>query len=132
MKNIILILLTICFIAGNARSQEKLTLNNGNKWKVDRPTAANVAALKTLIKQSIASPKLISYRQTGTELQKGINKMIRECRVKGADHQALHHWLEPLIEQVAALNKAKDVQNAAKNYEAVTNRLKLFDRYFQE
>lgn len=138
--NLITLLLLVCIFTDKAsflRFQEpesaKLTLNRGAKWKVDRVTAANVSVLQHIAHPIAAfgKPNLAVYLETGKGLNAGILKMVRECRMKGPDHLALHHWLEPLMEKVAALNKVANATDAGKALLAVQYQLSLFDRYFQ-
>ncbi len=141
MKKLTLILLlTIAFFAGNASSlyqhepaSEKLVLNNGAKWKVDKITNDNVLNLQQIVKTANgkSAKSLKDYHMTGVALQNGIGKMIRECRMKGSDHQALHKWLEPLMELVSKLSRATDAKAAARLYTATTAQLNLFNQYFQ-
>jgi hypothetical protein len=138
MKKLTLILLlTIAFFAGNAGSlyqhkptSEKLVLNNGIKWKVDKITNDNVSNLQQMVKP-LNGKSLKEYHMAGVALQNGITKMIRECRMKGPDHQALHKWLEPLMELVSKLSRATDATAAARLYKETTAQLDLFNRYFQ-
>ena len=138
MKKLTLIfLLTVAFFVGNARSlyqheqaSEKLVLNHGVKWKVDKITYNNVTNLQQIVKLS-KGKSLKEYRMAGVTLQNGITKMIRECRMKGPDHQALHKWLEPLMELVSKLNQASDTKAVARLYAATTAQLNLFNQYFQ-
>ena len=69
--------------------------------------------------------------QTAKELQSGLNKMVAECKMKGADHDALHQWLEPLMERLNDLNKETSTDNAAANLNEIDKHLKLFPQYFQ-
>lgn len=135
-----LYLLTLAFCVGNARNlyqqqpaTEKLVLNQGAKWKVDKVTFNNVAELQQIAKAADRKTRktLKDYHQTGTALQTGITKMVRECRMKGPDHLALHHWLEPLMELVSKLNRTGDATTAAGLYQATDAQLALFNRYFQ-
>jgi len=138
MKKLTLIfLLTVTFFVGNARSlyqheqaSEKLVLNNGAKWKVDKITNNNVSDLQQMAKP-VSGKSLKEYHMAGVALQNGITKMIRECRMKGPDHQALHKWLEPLMELVSKLRRATDAITAARLYKETTAQLDLFNRYFQ-
>jgi len=139
-KLVTIILLTVAFFAGNARSlyqhepaSEKLVLNNGAKWKVDKITHDNVVHLQQVVKtvNSKSAKSLKDYHMAGVALQNGIVKMIRECRMKGPDHQALHKWLEPLMEQVSKLSRASEATSAADLYNATTARLNVFNQYFQ-
>ncbi|MCO5948195.1 hypothetical protein [Mucilaginibacter flavidus] len=138
MKKLTLIfLLTVTFSVGNARglyqhepASEKLVLNNGAKWKVDKITYNNVNNLQQIAKP-INAKSLKEYHMAGVALQNGITKMIRECRMKGTDHQALHKWLEPLMELGSKLSRATDAAAAARLYKETTAQLNLFNRYFQ-
>jgi Spy/CpxP family protein refolding chaperone len=83
-------------------SSEKLVLNNGAKWKVDRTTNSNVDNLKHIFKgfNNNTDRSLKAYKKAGADLQNGLAKMIKECRMQGPDHLALHKWLEPFMAQV--------------------------------
>ncbi|MCC8426596.1 hypothetical protein [Mucilaginibacter sp. UR6-11] len=109
---------------------EELVLNNGTKWKIDQATGNNVDRLQQIVKK-VNGHKLADYRPAGTALQAGINQMIKECRMKGPDHLALHKWLEPLMEQVTQLNRATSAAAAKKHFNEVKKRLQLFNQYFR-
>src|SRR4051812_34369337 len=103
---ITIILLTIALFTSNAHSSYqhepvsgKLVLNHGAKWKVDKPTSNNVGHLQQIVKAGNVKT-LKDYHQTGKALQAGITTMIKECRMQGADHLALHKWLEPLMQKI--------------------------------
>jgi hypothetical protein len=136
----IILLLFATFFLGNARglhqqvpASEKLVLNNGAKWKVDKSTSNNVTNLQWVINAAggKTAKSLPDYRKAGITLQQGIAKMIRECRMKGADHLALHKWLEPLMDQVAKLNRASNATVAARSFDTIIAQLNLFNQYFQ-
>lgn len=141
MKKLTLIfLLTAAFFAGNAQglsqhepASEKLVLDKGAKWKVDKITSDNVANLQQTVKatngKSVKSLK--GYHMAGVALQNGITKMIRECRMKGPDHLALHKWLEPLMEKVSKLSRASRTMVAAQLFDAIKAQLNLYNEYFQ-
>lgn len=139
-KLTLIILLTATFFVGNAANlyqheaaSEKLVLNNGVKWKVDKITNDNVANLQQLVKATNGktAKSLKDYHMAGVALQNGITKMIRECRMKGPDHLALHKWLEPLMEKVSKLSRASDVTAAAQLFDAIKARLNLYNGYFK-
>jgi len=64
-------------------------------------------------------------------LQAGIDQMIKECRMKGPDHLALHKWLEPLMEQVNQLKQATNAASAKIHFSEVKKRLNIFNQYFK-
>ncbi len=107
-----------------------LVLNNGAKWKADSTTALNVALLKKII-SGTNKETLQNYSQTAIELQDGLNKMISECKMKGADHEALHHWLEPLMEKTKELKKANNIENAKTIFGEIEKQINLFSQYFE-
>lgn len=65
-------------------------LNDGAKWKADSTTLLNVALLHNIV-SLVKKQSLESYLQTATTLQDGLSKMVNECKMKGADHDAWNH-----------------------------------------
>ncbi|WP_295711565.1 hypothetical protein [Mucilaginibacter sp.] len=136
-KSITVIVLALAFSALHAtiryqheKTSEELVLNNGTKWKIDQATGNNVARLRQIVKK-VNGNTLADYHQAGTRLQAGIDQMIKECRMKGPDHLALHKWLEPLMEQVAQLNQATNAASAKIHIGEVKKRLNIFNQYFK-
>ncbi|HTN08545.1 hypothetical protein [Agriterribacter sp.] len=110
-----------------------LTLNNGQKWKADAATNENVVAMRTIVQNFSAEPHtgLSDYRILDGDLQKGLDKMIQDCKMQGPDHDALHLWLEPLLKGVSELKKAGDIASAEKTFHAIDERLGLYTQYFE-
>lgn len=107
-----------------------LTLNNGTKWKADSTTLLNVALLQKII-TSTKKESLENYSQTAIGLQDGLNKMVGECKMKGADHEALHHWLEPLMEKTKELKNANSIETAGTIFGEIEKQINLFPQYFE-
>ncbi|HEY5326641.1 MAG TPA: hypothetical protein VIJ27_06555 [Mucilaginibacter sp.] len=114
-------------------SSEKLMLHNGAKWKVDRTTSSNVNNLKLILKRFNKSTdrSLKAYKKAGDGLQNGLAKMIKECRMQGPDHLALHKWLEPLMAQVAKLKQASTNAGAAQSLNFIQLQLNRYDQFFE-
>lgn len=136
-KSITVIVFTLAFSALYATSRyqhekasEELALNNGTKWKIDLPTGNNVDRLRQIVKK-VNGHTLADFHQAGSSLQAGIDQMIKECRMKGPDHLALHKWLEPLMEQVAQLKQATNAASAKIHFSEVKKRLNIFNQYFK-
>jgi hypothetical protein len=111
---------------------ESLRLNNGVKWKADSSTNNNVEALQAIVEQFTSTEKTLgTYKQLGTTLQSGLDKMISECRMKGPDHDALHKWLEPLIGQVKKLNETEKPEESAQHFSAITQQIQLYFQFFE-
>ena len=109
---------------------ESLELNNGVKWKSDSITLANVALLKVIV-SGTKKESLENYIQTAEQLQGGLKKMINECKMKGPDHEALHQWLEPLLEETKEMKNATEVKNAQEKLKEIEERINLFTQYFE-
>lgn len=108
-----------------------LSLNNGVKWKADSTTVVNVDFLQKII-SGAKMETLEDFSQTANGLQEGLNKMVSECKMKGADHEALHHWLEPLMEKVKELKNANNVETAGTISGEIEKQINLFSQYFEQ
>lgn len=114
----------------HAEKASGLILNNGAKWKADSITLLNVRALQNIVSNA-NKESVVNYSKTATQLQDGLNKMINECKMTGADHDALHQWLEPIIEKTKDLKNADSGENASTILNEVEDQLKLFHQYFE-
>lgn len=101
-----------------------LQLNNGEKWKLDEATRQNMNEIKAYISQATHANGELS----GQELQKKADKLVKECRMKGADHDALHVWLGPFLQHVQAIKENRDAESAS---HALRDDVKEFDVYFE-
>lgn len=111
-------------------SASGLSLNNGAKWKADVSTNKNVSELYNVIAD--ANPVNVEdYQKTGKALQTGIDKMISECRMQGADHDALHHWLEPLMKGNKKLTETTTVEEGKKLFGMVRQQIENYSDYFE-
>ncbi|MBI2729542.1 MAG: hypothetical protein HYX40_02110 [Sphingobacteriales bacterium] len=122
---------------GGARHQhiEKmgtLELNKGMKWKADSSTNNNVKTLQAVISKFNASAdtSMKGFNIAANELQNGLDKMIKECKISGPDHDALHKWLKPLIEQVKGLKETSTLKEAPSQIEEINKHLQLYTKYF--
>ena len=57
--------------------------------------------------------------------------MVNECKMKGADHEALHHWLEPVMKKTKELKSANSVENARTIFDEIEKQINLFPQYFE-
>lgn len=141
MKKMIIILLFAAALAAapekaicqNEPASEKLELNNGVRWKADPATQNNVARLKNIVKNAGSKKtwSLKDHQAIAKALQAGVARMMKECRLKGPDHVALHHWLEPLMAKINQLSTSTRAGMTEKSLHAVKAQLDLFDQYFQ-
>ena len=101
----------------------KLQLNNGQKWKLDEATRKNMKEIKTYLSQASHAGVL-----SAEELQKYSDKLIKECRMSGPGHDALHVWLGTFLQNVQALKDNRDAESAS---HALNENVKEFDSYFE-
>lgn len=113
----------------HAEHAEGLALNNGAKWQADSTTRVNVTLLQKTITDA-RTAKTANYLQTAAALQEGLNKMVKECTMQGPDHDALHKWLEPLMEKVKTLKQADTAEKASAILADIEKHLDLFTQYF--
>ena len=104
-------------------NQTKLELNNGEKWKLDEATRQNMKEIKTYISQASHTNVL-----SGEELQIYADKLIKECRMSGPDHDALHVWLGSFLQHVQAIKSNRNAESAS---HALNEDVKVFDIYFE-
>jgi hypothetical protein len=105
-----------------------LQFNNGSKWKADAPTKKNVAAIVQVINDSAYSTAS-TRQELATQLQSRIDTLVKQCRMTGPDHDALHAWLEELIKDVKEL-KEED-EDFIDAYTAVKKDLDRFYELFE-
>ena len=116
--------------AEHAEKATELTLNHGAKWKADSTTVANITLLQNIV--SIAKKEnLENHLQTADALQEGLNKMVRECKMKGADHEALHIWLEQMIAMINDFKNVTSVEIAKVSLDEIEKHINLFSQYFE-
>ena len=108
-----------------------LVLNNGAKWKADLSTIGNVDLLQKVV-SGAKKESLDNYLQTAAQLEAGLNKMVSECKMQGADHDALHQWLEPLMEKARDLKKVTSTETAATLLTEIDKQVNLFSQYFEK
>lgn len=107
-----------------------LALNNGAKWKADSTTLANAANLQGIVSNAKKESRE-NYLQTASRLEDGLSKMVNECKMNGADHDALHQWLEPLMEKTKELKKATAPEKATAILSNIEKQISLFAQYFE-
>ncbi|MBS1497032.1 MAG: hypothetical protein JSU03_08650 [Bacteroidetes bacterium] len=100
------------------------------KWKADDNTNKNVASINAII-QNANQLTLNDYVQTSHEIETIITKMLKECKMKGADHEALHHWLEPLIEYNKSLSASANTDQAKTIFEKLKNQMNIYPSIFE-
>ena len=82
-------------------------LNNGARWKTDEATRKNVGVLMKFINDSSHSDSK-NRQQLLQKVQAAIDTLVRQCRMSGPDHDALHVWLKQVLVDVQNLKEGHD------------------------
>lgn len=107
----------------------ELSLNNGAKWKVDSITQVHFNELKNIV-DAAQKNESKDFAGVAAQLQEGLNTLISDCKMTGPDHEALHKWLEPLLEKVKELKGVSAAGGPALMKE-ISGHLNLFENYFE-
>jgi hypothetical protein len=97
-------------VADNHTSHQKIHPGRDTarlKWQLDTATRANIADIRKILSGSPKEEELVNY---GKILKNKTAELLSECRMKGADHDALHAWLESFIHDVGLLEDGKNNQ----------------------
>jgi hypothetical protein len=103
-------------------------LNNGSKWKADEATKKNVAAMVQVVTDTTyadAAKRNLLY----TSLQARIDTLVKECSMKGTEHDALHVWLDKVLKDLKEVKEDDDEYNEA--YAALKKDVASFYQTFE-
>lgn len=109
------------------------SLKNGVRWKADSNTNKNVRILLTMVQKFNADPdkSVKAYNNVAKEMEEALNNIVTDCRMQGSAHEALHQWLEPLIQKVSELRKTSKHAEGAQLWATIQNQVILYTRYFE-
>ncbi len=111
----------------------ELALNGEEKWQADEATNANMQELQQLMQDYLAQPdadSLYAINELGRTMQLGFQEVFNDCRMKGPEHDMLHTYLMPMLDDVKTLEtdnpeKALDARNR------LSERLGQYQTYFK-
>lgn len=110
-----------------------LTLNNGAKWKADSTTNHNLVGLKTTANMFRVEPfpSLDNYQVLGSDLSGDADRMLQQSKMEGANHEALHSWLTPIVNQSTRLKNITDTAEGRRIFDSVDRRINIYGQYFE-
>lgn len=110
----------------------KLSLNNGAKWQTDESTRTHAVKLNADIGafNAKADADISAFQSFAGDMQKELNSLVSDCKMKGPNHDALHLWLEPVLQDVSNLKKVTTIEEGKLGTEKLTNDVKKFNQYF--
>jgi len=68
-------------------------------------------------------------KELSVSIQNKIDTLVKQCTMKGAEHDALHAWLEQLLKDVKELKEERD--EYIENYAAVKKDVESFYDIFE-
>ena len=79
---------------------------------------------------NLEAPDKEEYHALASAMQDELNRLISDCKMKGAKHDVLHAWLEPVLASVKELKNAGLVLQQAETVRKLTTQVQEFNQYF--
>lgn len=111
-------------------SLENLELNDGEKWKMTQEMMPIVIEAQDALFEFVYE-NYSEYNYLGERLNNYNYSLINNCNMKGASHDALHHWLVPHMELTDALENAESAEEAERIIERLQDSFRTFHVYFE-
>ena len=99
--------------------ETSLKLNNGKKWKMDDSTRLNITALKNILTGGVEKTYVLKSVRAQTD------KLVRDCRMQGPDHDALHIWLTQFLDHL------KEAESGKEGLGELKEDMEEFSKYFE-
>ena len=100
------------------------------KWQTDSATRLHVLNLHKIV--SADDPQAADACQELSEnISAEINALLRDCRMKGDAHEALHQWLESFMESNAQLKQSGAAEEAARQVSSMRQQLDQYTKTFE-
>jgi len=117
----------------HAESIKTLSLNNGEKWQSDESTRTHTMKLSAIFNAFEKSTRtgIADYQTLASEAQTELNDLIKDCKMSGPDHDALHLWLEPILSHTDELKNINSMEEAEAKVVAITGDINNFSTYFK-
>lgn len=114
-------------------THSELSLNNGAKWQTDNSTKLHANKLNGIIQafDNSGDTKLSAYCNLADAIDHELEQLISDCRMKGPEHEALHHWLAPVLHDAEQLKKASTEQEGAAALNILRTDIQKFNQFFQ-
>ncbi|AZQ65373.1 hypothetical protein EI427_24485 [Flammeovirga pectinis] len=134
MKNLFYILFCLCIgisctkVESNSNKQV-LTLNEGNKWKVDTEMKSSIDKSQELILIFNSNQKN-DYNKLANDLKYQNDVLIKSCTMTGESHEMLHKWLVPNMKLIDSLSKATKPNEQKEIVVELIESYNTFNTYF--
>lgn len=109
--------------------EKDISLDNGDQWHANPETTQGIMEMTGLV-EDFESDSLQDYRTLAEALADRKDEIIRQCTMKGASHNNLHVYLQPLIVKIAELEQVKSTAAGERILAEIQYHLKAYHRYF--
>ncbi len=107
-----------------------LSLNNGEKWKVNAEMKPHIEQENQILNNYLAQNET-NYQELAEALKRDNNNLIKSCTMTGESHEELHKWLHPHMELLEQLSTAKDLTAAKGVIAQIEESFKTYHNYFE-
>jgi len=125
------ILSTGCSENGDNHSKsDSLSLNAGEKWKVDSNMKVFMDQMIGDVDES-ASQSDIDYAALKGKLEVGTDGLISNCTMTGQAHEELHKWLIPFMETINRFDTDLSGEQKSDWLSEIRTSLAQFQQFFE-
>mgnify|MGYP005751845869 CR=1 FL=1 len=113
--------------------EHTLALNGSERWQADEPTNRHIRQLQTMLRGfslQAENNTADAYHSLGESMKAELQQLFQDCRMKGPDHDMLHVYLVPLVEDVNLLAGKNEYQSETALVR-ISDRLKIYNTYFK-
>ena len=119
-----LLLLLLCPLWQMASAEEKAP------YKIAPPMLVHLRHMESTVNQ--AKPETVSeHRKVAQILANDLKKLMESCSMKGEAHDALHHWLVPMMQIVSVYGEASDTEELRARLVEMRQAFKDFNTRFE-
>ncbi len=115
--------------------KKAIALIDGKKWKVDAVTQKHIEQLQKTVSDNQAggtSDDVEIYHKLGSLMSDEVGALLKDCTMEGADHDALHQFLMPLMKKMDKLKTTPTALIGKKVFGKIGDQLEEFGKYFEE
>lgn len=114
--------------------EDQIVLNRGEKWEMSESLNTVVREMADDVTKFYRAKKtqMSDYHTLADTLDKGIQKLINKCELPdGEAHENLHKWLHPYMEEVVALKKVNNSEDARNKLEEIRQSFITYMTHFK-
>lgn len=132
IKFLPLLLLPLLFTAcgDHSHGEEKIELNNGQKWAVNEEMKPHIEQGRVILNTYLTNGDT-DYEKLAKDLQEQNSSLIKSCTMDGKSHDELHKWLHPHLELVKELSKAETPEEVNKVTDKLKASYEIYDQHFE-